>query len=68
MAVNRIDRGLPTSDKIEDLNDQTIELDGRNTQAKFNKHQLKFNVNGTVSPETRKPGNQDSANLCPSPG
>jgi hypothetical protein len=40
MSIDRINPNLPTTDKIEDLNDQTVELDGRTYQAQFDKGEL----------------------------
>lgn len=40
MAVERVDAGLPTTTKIEKLNDQTLELRGRAERAQFDKVEL----------------------------
>ena len=40
MSIDRINNALPTTNKVEDLNDQTIELDGRTAQAEFDKLEL----------------------------
>ena len=47
MSIERIDENLPVSDRIEDLNDQTLELDGKNAQAKFDKDEVEALYSGT---------------------
>lgn len=40
MAIDRVDSGLPTTTKIDQLNTQTLELDGRAERAQFDKIEL----------------------------
>jgi len=47
MSINKINEHYPTTDKIELLNDQTVELDGRTKQAEFDKTELDAVYSGT---------------------
>lgn len=40
MSITKLDKALPINDKIEDLNDQTLELSGITAQAKFDKYEI----------------------------
>lgn len=40
MPITKIDKGLPVTDQLEDLNYQTLELDGKSAQAKFDRYEL----------------------------
>ena len=40
MAIERIDKNLPMSERIDKLNDQTLELSGKTEQAKFDVNEI----------------------------
>ena len=40
MSITKLDKALPINDKIEDNNDMIIELDGKTSQAKFDKYEI----------------------------
>jgi hypothetical protein len=40
MSINKIDSNLPTTTKIEDLNDMIVEVNGKVEQGKFNKNEI----------------------------
>jgi hypothetical protein len=47
MAIIRIDKDLLPSDKIEDLNDQTLELSGKISNAQFDEEEIEALYSGT---------------------
>ena len=40
MSIERIDKNLPMSERIDRLNDQTLELSGKTEQAKFDVNEI----------------------------